>query len=59
MKRCRYCERKGGRMISVDCSGVGEALVRVTRNARRMVRQARCILVFALVLMALGGICSG
>jgi hypothetical protein len=46
-------------MINVDRSGVGEALVRVTRNARRMVRQARCILVFVLVLMALGGICGG
>jgi hypothetical protein len=38
-------------MVSVDWSGVGEALVRATRRARRKVRKAKCILVVALVLM--------
>ena len=50
MKRCRYCERKGWRRLSVDWSGVGEALVRASKNARRRVRQAKCILAFDIVL---------
>lgn len=37
--------------MSVDWSGVGEALVRASRNARRIVRQARCISLFVFVLM--------
>jgi hypothetical protein len=38
-------------MISVDWNGVGEALIRATRSARRRVSEVRCILVFALVLI--------
>jgi hypothetical protein len=38
-------------MMSVDCSGVGEVLVKAIRKARRKVREARYILVIALVLI--------
>jgi hypothetical protein len=41
----------GWRMMSVDWSGVGAALVRAMRKAGRMVRKARCILTFSLVLV--------
>jgi hypothetical protein len=51
MEMCLYCERMGLCMMSVDWTGVGEALVWETRNTRRRVTEARCILVTALVLI--------
>jgi hypothetical protein len=46
-------------MMSVDYSGVGEALVKTRKSASRREREARCIAVFALVLMVRGEICDG